>query len=292
MGKISTLRIGFLIFLCVFSFLLSSANGEERTAPTLYVGGSGPGNYTVIQDALDHITTGGTVIVFPGMYHEHIIVTTSIHLLGDSKESTILDGDNEGYVVILDVGNTTLSGFTITHSGRTFPKAGVYVKSDGNVISGNILTGNYYGMVLESAADNIITSNEIIRNLRCGVYFSRASHNTLTGNIVSNHSFNGFGLYEFSNNNTIVENVFSENNYSGVNIRDSLNNRVYDNQFIGDRVGLHVPPPTYRTVFHGNAFTENHIDLEEEKNPIVMIGVGYAVLLILVFFFFKKWKAS
>jgi parallel beta-helix repeat protein len=290
MRKTSILGVGILSFLIIISFLFSNARGEDNNAPTLYVGGSGPGNYTVIQDALDDISRGGTVYVYPGAYHEHLMISTSVHLLGDNKESTILDGDMDGYVVILEAGNTTLSGFTITHSGRTFPKAGVYVTSDRNVISGNILTENYYGMVLETTQYNTITSNEVLHNLRCGVYFSRASHNTLTGNIVSNHSFNGFGLYEFSNNNTIWENILSRNNYSGVNIRDSLNNRVFDNQFLGDRVGLHVPPPEYRTVFHGNVFTANHVDFEEEQDSLVMIGAGYSVLLILVFFLIRKWK--
>jgi parallel beta-helix repeat protein len=290
MKKISTLGVGILAFFCIFSFFLSSGTCEEITKPTLYVGGSGLGNYTRIQDALDNITVGGTIYVFPGTYHEHIVVTTPVHLIGDNKDSTIIDGDNEEYVVILDAGNSTLSGFMITHSGRTFPKAGVYVKSDKNIVSGNILTGNYYGMRLESTKNNTITSNEIIHNLRCGIYFSRASDNTLTGNIVSNHSFNGFGLYEFSNNNTLLENILSQNNFSGINIRDSMGNQVVDNRIFRDPIGLHIPPPEYNTVVHGNVFSENRINLEEERDPLIMIGSGYGVFIIVVFLFLKKWK--
>jgi parallel beta-helix repeat protein len=290
MKKTRTLGVGILIFFCILSFIFSSGTCEEITKPTLYVGGSGVGNYTRIQDALNNITPGGTVYVFPGTYHEHIVVTTSVHLIGDNKDSTIIDGDNEEYVVSLDAGNSTLSGFTIIHSGRTFPEAGVYVKSDKNIVSGNILTENYYGMRLESTKNNTITSNMIIHNLRCGIYFSRASDNILTGNIVSNHSFNGFGLYEFSNNNTLLENILSQNNFSGINIRDSMGNHVIDNRIFGDRIGLHIPPPEYNTVVHGNVFSENRIDLQEERDPLIMIGSGYGVLIIVVFLILKKWK--
>jgi parallel beta-helix repeat protein len=290
MKKTRTLGVGILIFFCILSFIFSSGTCEEITKPTLYVGGSGVGNYTRIQDALNNITPGGTVYVFPGTYHEHIVVTTSVHLIGDNKDSTIIDGDNEEYVVSLDAGNSTLSGFTIIHSGRTFPEAGVYVKSDKNIVSGNILTENYYGMRLESTKNNTITSNMIIHNLRCGIYFSRASDNILTGNIVSNHSFNGFGLYEFSNNNTLLENILSQNNFSGINIRDSMGNHVIDNRIFGDRIGLHIPPPEYNTVVHGNVFSENRIDLQEERDPLIMIGSGYGVLIIIVFLILKKWK--
>jgi parallel beta-helix repeat protein len=290
MKKTRTLGVGILIFFCILSFIFSSGTCEEITKPTLYVGGSGVGNYTRIQDALNNITPGGTVYVFPGTYHEHIVVTTSVHLIGDNKDSTIIDGDNEEYVVSLDAGNSTLSGFTIIHSGRTFPEAGVYVKSDKNIVSGNILTENYYGMRLESTKNNTITSNMIIHNLRCGIYFSRASDNILTGNIVSNHSFNGFGLYEFSNNNTLLENILSQNNFSGINIRDSMGNHVIDNRIFGDRIGLHIPPPEYNTVVHGNVFSENRIDLQEERDPLIMIGSGYGVFIIVVFLVLKKWK--
>jgi parallel beta-helix repeat protein len=290
MKKTRTLGVGILVFFCILSFFFSSGTCEEITKPTLYVGGSGPGNYTLIQAALNDITAGGAIYVFPGTYHERIVINKPIHLIGDEKTSTIIDGDNEEYVVTLDAGYSTLSGFTIMHSGRTFPKAGVYVRSNSNTISGNILTGNFYGMRLESTKNNTITSNEIIHNLRCGIYFSRASDNILTGNIVSNHSFNGFGLYEFSNNNTLLENILSQNNFSGINIRDSMGNHVVDNRIFGDRIGLHVPSPEYNTVVYGNVFSENRIDLEEERDPLLMIGSGYGVFIIVVFLVLKKWK--
>jgi parallel beta-helix repeat protein len=290
MKKANVFGMGVLFVLCIFSFGSVPVHGEKMTTPTLYVGGNGPGNYTVIQDALNNIAVGGTVFVYAGTYYEHLMVNTPVYLLGDNKETTILDGDNEGFVVTLTAGNSTLSGFTITHSGRTFPNAGVHVISDRNVITGNILTENYYGMVMESTRYNTITSNEILHDLRCGVYFSRASHNILTENIVSNHSFNGFGLYEFSNNNTIRDNILLQNNYSGVNVRDSMDNQIIDNQFIGDRIGLHVPPPVYKTTFQGNTFSGDQVDIDEETDPLVMIGAGYTVLLILAYVFFRKWK--
>jgi len=284
MKKTSSFGIALMIFISSIALIFCTASCEPVAASPLYVGGSGPGNYTMIQDALDNATADGTIYVFPGTYHERLILTTPVHLIGNNKDSTVLDGDNQEYVVVLDAGDCTLSGFTITHSGRVFPKAGVYIKSNGNIVSGNILTDNFYGMRLETVRRNLISSNEIFRNLRCGVYFSRSSDNTLTGNIVSNHPVNGFGLYEFSNNNTLLENVLSQNNYSGINIRESTNNRVMNNHFNGDRIGLHVPPPEYSTNVQGNVFSENRISLEEEQDSIVAIGSYYTVLLIIVFF--------
>jgi nitrous oxidase accessory protein len=290
MKKTNTLGVGILAFFCIFSFIFSGANGEDITSSTIYVGGNGPGNYTGIQDALDNITAGGTVYVFPGMYHEHIIITTPVHLIGDNKNNTIIDGDNEEYVIILDAGISTLSGFTITNSQKKFPFAGIYVNSDYNTISNNILTDNFYGMQLGYAIGyNLIINNTIFHNVRCGIYFNHASNNRLIGNVVFDHPVNGFGLYEFSNNNSIINNTFSENRYTGVNIRESYNNQVIGNTFIQDQVGLHKPSPEYHSVVRDNIFTHNIVSLEEERDAVVFTVVIFDILVFFVFLVFRKF---
>ena len=43
---------------------------------TLYVSGSGPGNYTRIQDAIDNTSDRDTVYVYHGTYVENLIINT------------------------------------------------------------------------------------------------------------------------------------------------------------------------------------------------------------------------
>jgi len=40
----------------------------------------------------------------------------------------------------------------------------------------------------------------------------------------------------------------------------------------------------------GNVFSENRIDREEEREPLMTIGAGYAVFLLLVYYMIRKWK--
>ena len=289
MNKTNIFRVGILTFLCVFSFIFSPVHSVEITIQTVYVGGSGPGNYTRIQDALDNITVGATVYVFPGTYHEHLIITTPVHLIGDNKDSTIIDGDNENYVVILKADNSTLSRFTIIQSEKKFPFSGIYVVSNHNTISNNILTENFYGMQLgHTASYNLIANNTIFNNGRCGIYFNHASYNILVDNIVSDHPVNGFGLFEFSNNNNIMNNTFSENRYTGVNIRESYDCKVINNTFIENHVGLHLPSSEYRTIVRNNIYTDNVISVEEERDAFVFTVVMFAILVFFVFLIFRK----
>jgi pectin methylesterase-like acyl-CoA thioesterase len=46
---------------------------------TLYVGGTGPNNYTKIQDAIDNASNQDTIFVYNGIYQEHIIINKEIN---------------------------------------------------------------------------------------------------------------------------------------------------------------------------------------------------------------------
>ena len=60
--------VGILVFEGVVN------KGGVEAAITLYVGGSGPGNWSKIQDAIDNSTDGDTILVYAGIYYEDIIV--------------------------------------------------------------------------------------------------------------------------------------------------------------------------------------------------------------------------
>lgn len=262
---------------------------ETSTSAILYAGGNGSGNYTKIQDAIDAAHAGDTVFVFNGTYHEHLIVHTSILLIGEDKNSTIINGSREGCVITIKADYVTITGFTITWGGLVFPEAGICVESIGNTITGNTIVDNYYGMHMSYfSGNNVISENYIANNHQCGIYFSRSSNNSLIGNTVLHQPANGFGLYESSNNNTIMSNTLGYNGFCGVNIRDSFKNRVQDNQFIGNNIGLHVPPPESHTSICSNSFSENNVAYEEEYDLSSFSLVIVMVLIFIVFIVLRK----
>jgi len=289
MRKTRLLVIEILLFFSIFSFFLPQTTSEDIAPQTLYVGGQGIGNFTRIQDALENMTVGGTVYVFPGIYHETLRISKPVRLVGADTNNTVIDGDNESYVVTLAAGNSTLSGFTIIHSKHKFPFAGVYIVSNHNTISQNILTDNFYGMQLGySASHNLVVNNTIHHNGRCGIYFNHASYNSLINNVVFDHPVNGFGLYEFSNYNSIIGNTFSDNRDTGVNIRESYDNKIANNTFIQGYIALHQPSPEYHTIEQDNLFTDNAVSLEEERDAFVLTIVLFDVAIFFVFLSFRK----
>ncbi|HDN50977.1 MAG TPA: hypothetical protein ENG06_04290, partial [Thermoplasmatales archaeon] len=51
-----------------------NADAAPLRGNTWYVGGSGPNNYTKIQDAIDNASDGDTVFVFNGIYYENVLI--------------------------------------------------------------------------------------------------------------------------------------------------------------------------------------------------------------------------
>jgi len=86
----------------------------------LYVGGSGPGNYTKIQDAIDNASDGDTVFVYEGVYHEIITLDKAVTLRGENKETTHLDGTyNNGYLVFIDSPSVTIQNFSLENCSES-----------------------------------------------------------------------------------------------------------------------------------------------------------------------------
>ncbi len=104
----------------------------------MYVGGSGPGNYTRIQDAIDNATSGDTIFVFNGIYCENLLIDKSgISLFGEDKNTTIIDGSMKDDVVVIKANFTRIQGFTIQNSSlNLFNDIGISAYKDVGTIRG------------------------------------------------------------------------------------------------------------------------------------------------------------
>jgi len=86
------LAVGIILLFAGASIIPTTAqNGEKPSLQTssghwLYVGGSGPGNYTRIQDAIDNASSGDTVFVYDesSPYNESIWINKSVKVLGEN----------------------------------------------------------------------------------------------------------------------------------------------------------------------------------------------------------------
>lgn len=259
------LAVGIIFLFVGICDVPSIAQDTEKQLPAsrgnwFYVGGSGPGNYTRIQDAIDDASDGDTVFVYHHStpYYENLLVDKSIRLIGEDKNTTIIDGERIDNVVNITADGVTVEGFTIQNSNISDYNfgAGVYIHSNHNTISGNIITDNIYsGIELDYADNNTISNNIITNNLWSGIEIldsenNTISHNTISGNevgIVIDYSFwntivgnkienNYYGIdLLLCGNNIISLNAISDSKLYGIQATVISDNKICQNNFVGNR---------------------------------------------------------
>ena len=92
-----------------------------------------PGDCATIQAALDSCSTGDTVLVSSGIYYENILWpnTQAILLASGGSSETIIDGEQQGSVITIDVELDTLTvinGFTI-QNGKAWNGGGISIEN-------------------------------------------------------------------------------------------------------------------------------------------------------------------
>jgi parallel beta-helix repeat protein len=281
-----------LIMIFISLFLLSSLNvlGYKEISSSsylqyplhkiLYVGGSGPNNYSTIQDAINNAYNGDIVFVYSKElpYFENIIITRGdIRLIGENKYTTIIDGNGIGDVVQIKGDNTTIQGFTLQHSGMVgYPDydAGVNViyPSYYNTITDNIVIDNLEGICLEGSLNNSI-SNNLVSNNEKGLHFSGPCfYNVITSNDIEN---NDYGLYfGFNVYNTISENNIVNNSVCGLYLYFVRFTEIHRNNFINNTRHVYYIE-RFRFAFDRNDWMNNYWDNWIGIGPKVLKGQMY-----------------
>lgn len=248
----------------------STDNSQTLNRGWLYVGGTGGGNYTTIQSAINAANPGDTIFVYSGTYYENVVVNNkSINLVGENKDTTIIDGGGTGNVVNVSSDGVTISGFTVQHSGSwSFAGITLYYSNDNTFID-NIISNNHGGIHLISSVHNTISDNNVNSNNNIGIYLESSSNNIITGNSASN---NGYGIYlGSSNNNNITGSNVNSNNHEGIYLSSSNNNNITGNNVNSNHhIGIYLESSN-NNILKGNDANSNNdygILVEDRKSVV------------------------
>ena len=218
--------LAFLIIFLLFSIIIiPSTVGIIDKTTTITI----PGFRGYIQDLIDDASPGDTIYIPSGTYYENIVIDKSINLIGEDRDTTIIDGGGSGTVVFILADRVTVCGFTIQNSGDGYNDVGMGINSNSNTITGNTISNNYYWgiFIFVSFSYNNITGNTISNNEFGITIGSFSNYNTITGNTISNNE-NGIHAYWASLNNTIYHNNFINN---GENAQDESKNTWDDGKY-------------------------------------------------------------
>lgn len=211
-------------------------------------------NYGSIQQAVNNATVGSTLFVGSGHYFETLTINESLSLVGENKDSTVIDGNDNSTVLYVNSDNFSISDFkiqfsgcscsglygidmgsnrrnvNITHNDIFSDSVGIYVKNGQNIaiVSNNVTSNGDYPMVIQDSTGILVSENVFADNLN-QIDIENSSGMTIVYNDVNNNG-NGIALTD-SNNNTIAGNSFSSNRLYGIFLSQSNNNSIFDNNF-------------------------------------------------------------
>jgi len=222
----------------------------------LYVGGDDPGNYTKIQDAINASSNGDTVFVYNGTYCENVIVNKSINLVGEDRNTTLIDGKESGIVVNVTANETCLSDFTLINNSKH--DHALVVDTDFNVIKNNKIIFRPTGLPYNAFSLYYADNNEILDNM-----------------IVGGGKLFGLRMYD-SNNNTIKGNTIIDG--YGISISDNSRNNTFRNNELFNctvLVGLD---------FNNDIDTSNTVNGKPiycciDKNNLIINDAGLVILI-------------
>jgi parallel beta-helix repeat protein len=247
------LAVGIILLFVVIAYAPVIAQSTAKLRPVsqgiwLYVGGSGPGNYTRIQDAIENASDGDTVFVYGGRYNEHLVISTAIDLLGESTNTTIIETVAADYntCILLDSSNITISGFTILTSHGVFQRTISndytplhHITISDNQFNGTINTTNV--VLIFSVCDNCtITHNTFATHAWDNILLYWCSYCDISNNTIQSADWesSSIELYDVSyskiSNNTVIT------QYDGVRMSDSEYNTISDNYFYNNLRGVYI----------------------------------------------------
>jgi len=233
---------------------------------TLYVGGAGPNNYTKIQDAIDNASNGDIVFVYDDSspYYENVVIDRSINLIGEDKNTTVIDGMKYATVVSVQANNVYISEFTIRNSGNEKFRVGIDIGqfSNNNNITSNIITNNWKGIRLVKSNRNTIKGNKISNN-SYGVSSNNCHLQTIKGNTIIN---NGYGISLGHSFGTIItDNNITSNKDYGIYISKRGGVFILKNNFIDNEEDAYF----WQNIF--NRWKQNYWN-EPLKHPKIIYG--------------------
>lgn len=216
--------------------------GKEK-GNTLYVGGSGGGNYSTIQDAIDAAVNGDIVFVYDDSspYKENIRINKQISVIGENKETTNINGvTGQDHVVRISSKNAEINGFTIIGEAGGQDGIVVFPTIEESSISNNIIKESSYGIFLQATSGRITISDNIISNNNFqGILLQESDRNVISGNTISGNGDFGIEIETISNQNEITDNTM-EDNFAGIRIAGSGSQNILSgNQILNnDMEGL------------------------------------------------------
>ena len=149
-----------------------------------------PSECSTIQAAIDAANPGNTINVAAGTYTEGLSISKSIHLIGENKDTVIIDATSKAYGIGITGDNVEIEGLTVKYATNynihSSHNTGFNIHNV-HVIGQGQFTGNSGGIDLNNAPNSIVDNVISEQNSKNGISIL-ASNNVQLSNFVVDYN--------------------------------------------------------------------------------------------------------
>ena len=238
----------FVVLLSFSTLGIPSVKAQTRTITV-------PDDYSTIQEAINNANYANTVFVKSGVYVENPIINKTINLIGENKDTTIIDV-TAGIKIKKDY--VALTGFTI-YDGHD----GISIAANNCNISNNKIRETTHGIVVFGNRNDITNNVFEAIGLSSAIQLNFANMNNITNNHIES-CVEGIQIWQNSNNNTITENTISNCQDAAINFQYSNNNTIIRNNITNSGYGTSIYGSNNNSIINNN-FVNNTIQFDANE---------------------------
>ena len=269
LGKTLSLVLVLVFLTSVVTIQSATVKAQSKTIVV-------PDDYSTIKDAIFYAKYGDTVYIKKGTYQEsNLIVDKAISIIGEDRESTIIIGQANSFMLLVNHRQVTISGLTLIASSTKQPTVStiqyqkeivaIQIEQAQNCnISGNKIVNSGNGVWLHSSSNNFIEGNTILDNYYGIDITGYSTHNFIRNNDISSSQV-GIRFSDKNVNNTIVSANNITSAYTGLFYYFSSQNYVVGNYIAFNNDATHFVG-SQGNVFHHNNFVDNLRDISKDSS--------------------------
>ncbi len=227
-----------------------------------------PDDYPTIESAITNANDGDIIFVKKGTYVENPVINKSVSLVGEDRDTTVIDV-TAGLRV--ESNSVTITGFTIYDGWR-----GISLSGNQCIISGNRIANATNGIVLFGCENNSITGNVFQSiGLSSAIQLNFANRNLVNENYID-LCVEGVQIWQNSNNNTIRENTITNCQDTAINFQYSNDNVIVGNNISRSGLGTSIYGSN-RNIISSNNYIYNVVQFDANESYYLTFGYNRSI---------------
>lgn len=208
--------------------------------------------YKTISDAIKKSSSGGRIIVKPGIYNETLEIDKEIEIIGEGDLSKIIIRSVNKPCLLINGCSAFIQG--ITFQG---------LSNEENYFTINVHNGN---INIENCNISFESTKNISFNLSSCILISSNQENNFIKNCIISKS-NGNGIILIENSNTLIENCKISNTLGkGLKLENSSKVIIESCDFLNNEIGIEITDSFENKIINSKFITNNKAIILNEKS--------------------------